>query len=116
MALVLTAVATPGWPQDRESHPDVVDPADLRVLAVNETHRRIEDIALREPDGIELDSEPFGYDGLAPGHRRAFTIPGGAGVCTYEILVLFEEEDCCSDPLPIGLQNLCDDPRIVVHD
>src|SRR3546814_2987901 len=81
-----------------------------------ETHRRIEDIALREPDGIELDSEPFGYDGLAPGHRRAFTIPGGAGVCTYEILVLFEEEDCCSDPLPIGLQNLCDDPHIVVHD
>ncbi|WP_319798871.1 hypothetical protein [Nitrobacter sp.] len=92
--------------------------ADLAVTVTNKTRRRVEQIALREPDGIERDSDAFGYDGLAPGRRRTFIIPGGAGICTYEISVLFEEkeEDCCSDPLPIGQQNLCDDPRIVVHD
>ncbi|MBB5708441.1 MULTISPECIES: hypothetical protein [Sphingopyxis] len=90
--------------------------ADLTVTVTNKTRRRVEEIALREPDDIELNSDAFGYEGLAPGRRRTFTIPGG--VCTYEISVLFEEkeEDCCSDPLPIGQQNLCDDPRIVVHD
>ncbi|MGV7120823.1 hypothetical protein [Sphingopyxis sp. 550A] len=92
--------------------------ADLAVTVTNKTRRRVEQIALREPDDIELNSDAFGYDGLAPGRRRTFTIPGGGGVCTYEISVLFEEkeEDCCNDPLPIGQQNLCDDPRIVVHD
>lgn len=92
--------------------------ADLKVTVANKSPRRIEQIALREPDDIELDSDAFGYDGLAPGRKRTFTIPGGAGVCTWEISVLFaeKEEDCCSDPLPIGQQNLCDDPRIIVHD
>lgn len=92
--------------------------ADLTVTVTNKTRRRIEQIALREPDGIERDSDAFGYDGLAPGRRRTFSIPGGAGVCAYEISVLFEEkeEDCCGEPLPIGQQNLCDDPRIFIHD
>ena len=119
VAFVLTAVATPDWALGRGLHRDSVEAADLSVMAVNKTDRRIEQIALREPDGIELDSDIFGYDGLAPRQWRAFTIPRGAGVCTYEISILFEakkEADCCSDPLPIGVRNLCDDPRIVVHD
>lgn len=92
--------------------------ADLKVTVTNKSRRRIEQIALREPDDIELNSDAFGYDGLAPGRQRSFTIPGGAGVCAYEIFVLFQEkeEDCCSDPLPIAFPNLCDDPRIIVHD
>lgn len=92
--------------------------ADLKVAVTNRSRRRLEQLALREPDGIESDSDAFGYDGLAPGRTRTFTIPGGADVCTYEISVLFEEkeEDCCSDPMPIAQQNLCDDPRIIVHD
>jgi hypothetical protein len=92
--------------------------ADLKVTVTNKSRRRLEQVALREPDSIESDSDAFGYDGLAPGRQRTFTIPGGAGVCTWEISILLEEkeEDCCSDPHPIGQQNLCDDPRIVVHD
>jgi hypothetical protein len=92
--------------------------ADLEVTATNKTRRRLVQLALREPDGIELNSDAFGYDGLAPGRQRSFTISGGAGVCTYEISVLFQEkeEDCCSEPLPIAVQNLCDDPRIIIHD
>ena len=92
--------------------------ADLRVTVTNKSRRRIEQIALREPDSIESDPDAFGYDGLAAGRQRTFAIPGGAGVCTWEISVLFEEkeEDCCSDPVPIGQQNLCDDPRIIVRD
>lgn len=88
------------------------------MTATNKTRQRVEQIALREPDGIESDSDALGYDGLAPGGRRSFIIPGGAGVCSYEVSVLFEQagEDCCSDPRPIGHQNLCDDPRIFIHD
>jgi hypothetical protein len=91
--------------------------ADLKVTVTNKSRRRVEQIALREPGDIELNSDAFGYDGLAPGRQRSFTIPGGAGVCTYEISVLFaeKEEDCCSDPRPIGQQNLCADPRILVQ-
>ena len=80
VAFVLTAVATPDWALGREPHRDSVEAADLSVMAVNKTDRRIEQIALREPDGIELDSDIFGYDGLAPRQWRAFTIPRGAGV------------------------------------
>src|SRR5690606_42099017 len=63
--------------------------ADLIVTATNKARRRVEQIALREPDDIELDSDTFGYDGLAPGRQRTFTISGGAGVCTYGFSVLF---------------------------
>lgn len=93
-------------------------PADLTVTAVNEARRNVANLALREPGSIEIDFDTFGYEGLAAGRQREFTIAGGAGVCTYEILVEYEEkeEDCCSDPLPTGQQNLCDDPRIVIHD
>jgi hypothetical protein len=96
----------------------VAPAADLKVTVTNKSRRRLEQLALREPDSIESDSDTFGYDGLTPGRTRTFTIPGGAGVCTYEISVLFEEkeEDCCSDPMPIGQQDLCGDPRIIVHD
>src|SRR3546814_5671940 len=67
--------------------------ADLTATAVNKTRRRVEQIALRNLDDIELDSDAFGYDGLAPGSGRTFTIAGGAGGCAYEIFVLFEEKD-----------------------
>ncbi|MCM8730890.1 hypothetical protein ACFO8O_07895 [Hephaestia sp. GCM10023244] len=91
---------------------------DLKVAVTNKTRRRLVQLALRDLDSIELDSDTFGYGGLAPGRQRTMTIPGGAGICAYEISVLFaeKEEDCCSDPLPIAIQNLCDDPRIIVHD
>lgn len=92
--------------------------ADLEVAVTNKTSRRVEQIALREPDDIELNTDGFGYDGLAPGGRHVFTVAGGAGVCTYEISVVFEDTDegCCSDPIPIGQQDLCNDPRILIHD
>lgn len=127
-ASILVLAAVPAAAQgERPCHPGVPDSgdaaraepaADLSVTVTNQTRRRIEQIALREPDGIERDSDAFGYDGLAPGRRRTFIVPGGAAACTYEISVLFEEkeEDCCSDPMPIGQQDLCDDPRIVVRD
>src|SRR3546814_3717615 len=67
--------------------------ADLTATAVNKTRRRVEQIALRNLDDIELDSDAFGYDGLAPGSGRTFTIAGGARVCAYEIFVLFEEKE-----------------------
>jgi len=118
VALVLAAAAVPGRALDLDPRHDGIDTADLSVTVTNKSRRRVEQIALREPDGIERDSDAFGYDGLAPGRQRTFTVAGGAGVCTYEISVLFEgkDEDCCSDPLPIGQQNLCDDPRIIIHD
>lgn len=118
VALALATTAAPGRALERDPHHAGVDAADLKVTVTNKSRRRIEQIALREPDDIELDSDAFGYDGLAPGRQRTFTIPGGTAVCTWEVSVLFaeKEEDCCSDPLPIGQQNLCNDPRIVVRD
>jgi hypothetical protein len=91
-------------------------PADLSVTVTNRSRRRITQIALRDLDSIELDTDSFGYDGLAPGQERTFTIPGGAGICAYEISVSFAEKECCSDPRPVGQQNLCDDPRLAIHD
>src|SRR3546814_20952150 len=76
--------------------------ADLTATAVNKTRRRVEQIALRNLDDLELDHDAFGYDGLAPGSGRTFPIAGGAGVCAHEIFVLFEakEEACGEAPLP----------------
>lgn|GEM_PF-5390834 len=91
-------------------------PADLSVTVANRSRRRITQLALRDLDSIELDTDAFGYDGLAPGRERTFTIPGGAGICAYEISVSFAEKECCSDPRPIGQQNLCDDPLLAIHD
>src|SRR3546814_10574724 len=101
VALVLAAAAVPGRALDLDPRHDGIDTADLSVTVTNKSRRRVEQTALREPDGIERDSDAFGYYVLAPGRQRTFTVAGGAGVCTYEISVLFEgkDEDCCSDQI-----------------
>src|SRR3546814_4491278 len=84
VALVLAAAAVPGRALDLDPRHDGIDTADLSVTVTNKSRRRVEQIALREPDGIERDSDAFGYDGLAPGRQRTFTVAGGAGVCRSE--------------------------------
>src|SRR3546814_18490983 len=44
--------------------------ADLTATAVNQTRRRVEQIALRNLDDIELDSDALGSHALAPGSGR----------------------------------------------
>lgn len=61
--------------------------------------------------GDEFVPEP-----LAPGASWAFTIPDGRNICTFIMAVIFEEEECCSDPLPVGTQNLCENSEFIVHD
>src|SRR3546814_8442812 len=64
VALVLAAAAVPGRALDLDPRHDGIDTADLSVTVTNKSRRRVEQIALREPDGIERDSDAFGYDGL----------------------------------------------------
>jgi hypothetical protein len=67
----------------------------------------------------DLNSDAFGYETLAPGASRAFTIPGGRDICTFDISVLFvaeDDEECCSMGEPAGTQNLCENSEFVVHE
>src|SRR3546814_19971156 len=81
VALVLAAAAVPGRALDLDPRHDGIDTADLSVTVTNKSRRRVEQIALREPAGIERASDAFGSDVLAPGRQRPFTPLRGAGLC-----------------------------------
>ena len=99
---------------------DAPKPAsDLDVKVTNKATKALESFAYSEAGVGDLNSDAFGYETLAPGASREFTIPGGRDICTFDISVLFvaeDDEECCSDPLPAGTQNLCENSEFVVHD
>jgi hypothetical protein len=92
--------------------------ADLEVRVTNKGKLPLQSLAVREPGSIVSDSDLFGYEPLAHSKSRTFTIPDGRKICTYEIAVLFQEDDdeCCSDPIPVATQDLCKDSEIIVGD
>jgi hypothetical protein len=99
---------------------DAPKPAsDLDVTVTNKAKKALESFAWSEAGVNSFDSDEFGYEPLEPGASRTFTIPGGRDICTFDISVLFVakgDEECCSDPLPVGTQNLCEKSEFVVHD
>jgi hypothetical protein len=99
---------------------DAPKPAsDLDVTVTNKAKKALESFAWSEAGVNSFDSDEFGYEPLEPGASRTFTIPGGRDICTFDISVLFvakDDEECCSDPLPVGTQNLCEKSEFVVHD
>jgi hypothetical protein len=96
---------------------DAPKPAsDLDVTVTNGSKRVLQSFAYSEAGANSFDRDAFGYETLAPGASRTFTIPNGRTVCTFDLSVLFEEEECCSDLLPAGTQNLCENSAFVVHD
>lgn len=99
---------------------DAPKPAsDLDVKVTNKATKALESFAYSEAGVGDLNSDAFGYETLAPGASRAFTIPGGRDICTFDISVLFvaeDDEECCSMGEPAGTQNLCENSEFVVHD
>jgi hypothetical protein len=99
---------------------DAPKPAsDLDVTVTNKAKKALESFAWSQAGVNSFDSDEFGYEPLEPGASRQFTIPGGRDICTFDISVLFvakDDEECCSDPLPVGTQNLCEKSEFVVHE
>ena len=99
---------------------DAPKPAsDLDVTVTNAVKRPLHGFAWSEAGAGSFDSDAFGYEPLEPGASRAFTIPGGRDICTFDLAVTFagaDDEDCCSDPTPAGTQDLCENGAFVVHD
>jgi len=92
---------------------------DLDVTVTNKAKRPLHSLAYAEAGVASFDSDAFGYDPLAPGASRAFTIPGGRDICTFDLVVTFVEEDdgeCCSEGERAGQQNLCENNVFIVHD
>jgi len=98
---------------------DAPKPAgDLDVKVTNEAKLPLQSFAYSEAGVSSFDSDAFGYESLEPGESRTFTIPGGRDICTFDLAVTFveeEDEECCSDPAPVGTQNLCENSVFVVH-
>lgn len=93
--------------------------SDLDVTVTNNAKRPLESFAYSQAGVNSFDSDAFGYEPLEPGASRAFTIPGGRDICTFDISVIFVEEDgeeCCGEGEPAGMQNLCEKSEFVVHD
>ncbi|MGB3538299.1 MAG: hypothetical protein WBA42_09075 [Mesorhizobium sp.] len=99
---------------------DTPKPAsDLDVTVTNKATKALESFAYSQAGVNELNSDAFGYETLAPGASREFTIPGGRDICTFDISVIFvaeDDEECCSMGEPAGTQNLCENAEFVVHD
>lgn len=99
---------------------DAPKPAsDLDVTVTNAAARPLQSLAWSEAGMGWFDSDAFGYEPLPPGESRTFTISGGRDVCTFDLSVLFVEEDdeeCCSMGDPAGTQDLCENSEFVVHD
>ena len=99
---------------------DTPKPAsDLDVTVTNKATKALESFAYSQAGVNELNSDAFGYETLAPGTSREFTIPGGRDICTFDISVIFvaeDDEECCSMGEPAGTQNLCENAEFVVHD
>lgn len=94
---------------------------DLDVTVTNGASLPLESLAWSEAGVDSFDSDGFGYEPLEPGASRAFTIPGGRDICTFDIAVLFadegeDDEECCREPQPAGTQDLCENGEFVVHD
>jgi hypothetical protein len=96
---------------------DAPKPAgDLDVTVTNKAKRPLQSFAWSEVGVNDFNSDAFDAGPLEPGASWTFTIPDGRNICTFDIAVVFEEEECCSDPLPAGTQNLCENSAFVVHD
>jgi hypothetical protein len=91
---------------------------DLDVTVTNKAKLPLQSLAYSQAGVNDFNSDTFGYETLAPGASREFTIPGGRDICTFDISVLFVEadEECCSMGEPAGTQNLCENSAFVVHD
>jgi hypothetical protein len=90
----------------------------LAVTVTNAAKLPLQSFSYSRAGVNSFDSDTFGYEPLAPGASRTFTIPDGHSICTFDVAVLFveDEEECCSDPLPVGTQNLCEDSEFTVKD
>ena len=89
------------------------------MTVTNKATKTLESFAYSEAGVGDFNSDTFGYETLAPGASREFTIPGGRDICTFDISVLFaaeDDEECCSMGEPAGTQNLCENSEFVVHD
>lgn len=98
---------------------DTLRPAsDLDVRVTNKARKPLQSVAYSEAGVSFFDSDAFGYEPLEPGASRAFTIPGGHEICTFDLSVTFvdEDEECCGDGEPAGTRNLCENSKLVVHD
>ena len=97
---------------------DAPKPAsDLDVTLTNKAKRPLQSFVWSEAGANNFEGgDEFDPGPLASGASWTFTIPDGRKICTYDIAVIFEEEECCSDPLPAGTQNLCENSAFVVHD
>lgn len=91
----------------------------LAVTVVNGTARALASVAIAEAGSDARDSGPFGTGELAPGATRSFTIRGGRDLCRFDFWLQFAEaddEECCSDPVFAGTQDLCASPEFIVRD
>jgi hypothetical protein len=97
---------------------DAPKPAsDLDVTLTNKAKRPLQSFVWSEAGANNFEGgDEFDPGPLASGASWTFIIPDGRKICTYDIAVIFEEEECCSDPLPAGTQNLCENSAFVVHD
>ncbi|CAM5603561.1 hypothetical protein ATER59S_05527 [Aquamicrobium terrae] len=99
---------------------DAPKPAgDLDVTVTNKAKHPLQSLAWSEAGVNSFDSDAFGYEPLEPGASRTFTIVGGRDICTFDISVVFadeDEEECCGDGVPAGTQNLCENSEFAVHD
>jgi hypothetical protein len=97
---------------------DAPKPAsDLDVTLTNKTKRPLQSFVWSKAGANNFEGgDEFDPGPLSSGASWTFTIPDGRKICTYDIAVIFEEEECCSDPLPAGTQNLCENSAFVVHD
>lgn len=94
-------------------------PGDLDVTVTNKAKRPLQSFGYSEAGVHSFDSDAFGYEALASGASRSFTIPGGRTICTFDLSVTFAEkgdEECCSDGKPAGTQNFCENAEFIVHD
>lgn len=98
---------------------DVPKPADdLDITVINKAALPLQSFAYSEAGVNSFDGGEFGNRPLAPGASRTLTIPDGRKICTFDISVIFVEdnEECCSMGKPAGTQNLCKTSTFVVHD
>src|SRR3546814_7487871 len=62
---------------------DASTPAsDLDVTVTNKARKALESFAYSDAGVNDFNSDTFGYETLAPGASREFTIPGGRDICT----------------------------------
>lgn len=91
---------------------------DLEVTVTNKAKRPLQSFAYSEAGVNAFDGDSFGAEPLAPGASRTFVIPKGRSICTFDISVIFadDDEECCSMGEPAGTQNLCGNSTFIVHD